>query len=73
MIELFIAAAFVLSVYDWAIVFADELELVGRSRRSLGKVLYYFVSELAFCSITTASDIETFIGSDNNCDWTCYG
>jgi len=35
-------AAFTICVYDWALLCIDEYELVGRSRFSLGKVLYYF-------------------------------
>jgi Family of unknown function (DUF6533) len=41
-----LVAAFTICVYDWALLCIDEYELVGRSRFSLGKVLYYFVSRL---------------------------
>lgn len=34
--------AFTLCIYDWFILLADEVELLGRSRWSLGKGLYYF-------------------------------
>jgi len=30
-------------VYDWFILFDEEFELIGKSRRSIGKLLYYFV------------------------------
>lgn len=35
-------SAFVLTIYDWILLFDDEIELVGKSRLCLGKVLYYF-------------------------------
>jgi hypothetical protein len=35
-----------LCLYDWALLWSEEYELVGKSRLSLGKVLYYFVSPL---------------------------
>lgn len=41
-----LVAAFTLCVYDWILLCADEYELVGRSRLSLGKILYYFVRRL---------------------------
>jgi hypothetical protein len=41
-----LVAAFTICVYDWVLLSTDEYELVGKSRLSLGKVLYYFVSRL---------------------------
>ena len=41
--------ALTICIYDWLIVFADEVELVGTSRWSLGKGLYYFVSSSRIC------------------------
>lgn len=38
----FAVSGFTWVVYDWILLFSDELELVGKSRMSLGKVLYYF-------------------------------
>ena len=33
-------------VYDWLLGISDELMLFSKSRFSLGKILYYFVSTL---------------------------
>ena len=38
--------AFTLCIYDWMLVWNEEYELVGKSRLSLGKVLYYYVRHL---------------------------
>lgn len=52
-----LVAAATLCMYDWALVWTDEYELVGKSRLSMGKVLYYFVSPLVFALIGTHSRI----------------
>ncbi|KAG8844869.1 hypothetical protein FRB91_002255, partial [Serendipita sp. 411] len=47
-------AAFTLCVYDWMLLFGDELELVGKSRWSLGKGLYYFSRIITPIGLTAA-------------------
>ncbi|CCA74365.1 hypothetical protein PIIN_08318 [Serendipita indica DSM 11827] len=46
--------SFTLCIYDWLLLFADEVELLGKSRRSLGKGLYYFSRIITSIGLATA-------------------
>lgn len=40
--------AITICFYDWFVVFNDEVELLGSTRFSKGKILYYFVGPVPY-------------------------
>ncbi|KAG2046188.1 hypothetical protein BDR06DRAFT_205334 [Suillus hirtellus] len=69
----FSVAAFVVVTYDWALTFAQEVELVWRQRWSLMTVLYLGVRYLGilYAALTILSHIPT-LSLTNTVSWIVY-
>ncbi|KAG2034971.1 hypothetical protein BDR03DRAFT_963762 [Suillus americanus] len=65
----FIVAAFVVVVYDWALTFGQELELIWRQRWSLMTILYLGVRYLGilYTVLDTVGSVPTITVTDAGC------
>ncbi|KAG1798151.1 uncharacterized protein HD556DRAFT_1463702 [Suillus plorans] len=67
----FVVAAFVAAIYDWALTFGQEVELIWRQRWSVMTVMYLGVRYLGILSavLIILSSVPTISSTDTQWVW----